>query len=369
MLGQYDDSDRMDNYLKLWKNLFNTAVVPLYWEGTEPTQGELRYDASAPDNIYRRPPVDTVCDYCEKNGIAMKGHPLFWHEFIPEWLPDNWDELYPLVEKRFHEISERYADRIPVFDALNEPARIWDMGYERKNGGRKMITPPVDYIYQIFALAEKYFGNNTLILNEAVGAALCEFNGIYTGNYLLMEKLLREGLKIDRIGLQCHTNEDPYFENVFTADRFYGILDTYAKLGKPLVLSEIGLSIEEEELHAEATVQLYKICFSHPAMSGVFWWNLDDDSILTDKKRNAVGENLPHAGLIHRGVPKKAYEALDRLINYEWKTVGTNKAADGICNFRGFYGIYNITVKCGNTEKTVVVDFKKSGGTEINIEL
>ena len=109
MLGQYDDPEKEERYLSQWKNLFNTAVVPLYWEGTEPEPGLLRYSSKTENNVYRRPPVDMVVEYCQQNGIRMKGHPLFWHEFIPQWLPENWDELYPLIEKRFQEISERYA--------------------------------------------------------------------------------------------------------------------------------------------------------------------------------------------------------------------------------------------------------------------
>ena len=34
MLGQYEDKQQEETYLKQWKNLFNTAVVPFYWEGT-----------------------------------------------------------------------------------------------------------------------------------------------------------------------------------------------------------------------------------------------------------------------------------------------------------------------------------------------
>ncbi len=58
MLGQYDDKSQEKTYLKQFKNLFNTAVVPLYWEGTEPKQNLLRYSAYSKNDIYRRPAVD-----------------------------------------------------------------------------------------------------------------------------------------------------------------------------------------------------------------------------------------------------------------------------------------------------------------------
>ena len=119
MLGQYDDENKENTYLEEWKKVFNTAVVPLYWEGTEPKRNLLRYSADVDNNVYRRPPVDMVVNYCRENDIKLKGHPLFWQEFIPDWLPENWDELYPLIEKRFKEISERSQTYHPIVEKSN----------------------------------------------------------------------------------------------------------------------------------------------------------------------------------------------------------------------------------------------------------
>ncbi len=365
MLGQYDDKEQERLYLEQWKNLFNTAVVPLYWEGTEPEKDYLRYEKDSPNDVYRRPPVDTVVEYCKNNDLKLKGHPLFWQEFIPKWLPENWDELYPLIEKRFKEISERYAEDIPVFDCVNEPSRLWDQQYEYKNTDWKCVFPPEGYLEQIFALGEKYFPNNELILNEATGSAICEFRGVYGAHYQLLKRLLKQGLKIDRIGLQCHLLDSPSYKNLFNAERFYGVLDTYGKLGKPLVLSEVSLSCADEEIQAAAVEQIYKICFSHESMSGVIWWNLDDNGILCEKQRNADGENLPHGGLVRNGTPKASYKVLDRLINHEWTTNGKANLLNGKAEFNGFYGEYEITVN----GKTFNVNLSKNSDRNVVIEV
>ncbi len=370
MLDQYDDQARQQQYLEQWKTIFNTATIPLYWEGTEPEQGILRYSKDTNIDIYRRPTADRVVEYCKKNGIAMKGHPLFWHESIPRWLPEDWNTLLPLIEKRFQEISERYADDIGVFDCVNEPCRIWDMTHEHRTDGYKMVTPPEGYLEQIFDLGKKYFPNNVLVLNEAVGAALCEYKGVYGAYYQLLKRLLQEGYQIDRIGIQCHCHDDPQFQNIYNARRLYGILDGYSDLGKPLVLSEIGLSCEDEELQAEVVEQLYKICFSIDKMSGIFWWNLDDDGILTTKNRDgAAGENLPYAGLCRMGREKAAYQVLNRLINEEWTTKGNTRLANGRANFSGFYGEYEIAITKNGITKNYIVNFKKDGTAKALIEL
>ena len=365
MLDQYEKESDQERYLELWKNLFNTAVVPLYWEGTEPQRDYLRYQKDAPNDFYRRPPVERVVEYCKENEIALKGHPLFWHEFIPKWLPESWDELFPLIEKRFKEISELYANDIPVFDCVNEPSRIWDMCHEHKRDGYKMIIPPDGYLEQLFEIGKKYFPHNELILNEATDAALCEFKGVYGGFYQLIDSLLKKKLKIDRIGLQCHISDSEYFENIYNAERLYGVLDGYSKFGKPIVLSEIGISTNDEEIQAQAAEQLYKICFSVENMLGIFWWNLDDNGILTEKQRNAGAENLPYGGLCRNGEPKMAYKTLDRLINHEWITKGKTKSANGEVKFRGFYGDYKIEID----GKVYNANLRKKGSHEITVEV
>lgn len=369
MLDQYDTEEQQELYYKQWLNLFNTAVVPLYWEGTEPKQGYLRYTADTPNDVYRRPPADKVVDFCIKNDISMKGHPLFWQEFIPKWLPEKWGELYPLIEKRFKEIADKYADIIPVFDCVNEPSRLFDQHFEYRHNDWKCVFPPDDYIEQMFKLGEKYFPNNTLILNEATGATFGEFRGIYGGYYLLLEKLFNKGIKIDRIGLQCHISDSEYYKNVFNSERLYNLLDTYGSFKKPLVLSEIGLSCEDEEVQALAAERLYRVCFSHKSMSGIFWWNLDDNGILCDKERNAVGENLPYGGLVRNGRQKAAYKVLDKLINEEWHTSGKSETKGGKLSFRGFYGTYKLNISVNGTNKEVIADFGQNSGREIKIEI
>ncbi len=358
MLDQYDSEEENKRYLDLWKKIFNTAVVPFYWEGTEPKQGLLRYSDNNGMDVYRRPCADKVLKYLKENKIKPKGHPLFWHEFIPNWLPSEWDKLLPLIEKRFSEISERYGKEIQTFDLLNEPSRIWDMTFEHKNDGYKMVVPPKGYIDDIFDLGEKYFSNNTLILNDTVGASFTDFRGIYGGYYQLLEKLISAGRRVDRIGLQCHTYDDDCFKNVFFADRLDSLLSIYKDLGRKTVISEISIPSDiGEELQAMAVKQLYKVAFSNKGTEGIFWWNLDDNGITTFKNRNALGENLPSAGIVTNGVPKQSYKVLDELINKEWHTFGKTSASNGKAEFCGFYGTYEITVKGEGIQKTVETQF------------
>lgn len=374
MLGEYDEKERNKNYESLFCNLFNSATIPLYWEGTEPVKDYLRYDKGTKRDIYRRPPASETVEFCKENNIRMKGHPLFWHEFVPRWLPQNYQDLKPYIEKRFIEISERYKDDIECFDVVNEPSRVYDVYMRDRCTGRPYILPEKDYCLWIFDLALKHFPSNKLIINDTVGASFTEFRGEYSGYYLNVKDLLSRGAKIDEIGLQCHCGEwGP--ENVYDAERLCDVLDTYAALGRTINISEISIPSKfngekDEELQSLLAEQLYKVCFSHESVSGITWWNMTDDGILTTK-RVAENENMPSTGLVDENYnPKIAYKTLDRLINKEWKTNIELSSSEGNVRFNGFYGKYKLKIKHnGKTiEKTIKLTKNSSRIMNINID-
>ena len=359
MLEQYDDAEKNRAYEREFTALFNAAAIPLYWEGTEPREGYLRYGREVPNDVYRRPPADLARDFCLAHGLHMKGHPLFWHEFTPRWLDAyDWSEVRRRVQKRFEDVSARYAADVERFDVVNEPSRVWDV-YMRDRAKGGYLLPDDGYLDWAFALAARLFPSNVKILNDTVGASFHEFRGKYSGFYLNLKDLLSRGAAIDEIGMQCHLG-DRGGENVYNAERFYAVLDCYASLGKTINISEISIpsKIEgetDEDLQAEAAVQLYRAAFSHPAMTGVTWWNLPDDGILTSK-RKAGDENLPSTGLLGGDYhEKKAYKALKKLIREEWTTREAGECAQGAYSFRGFRGTYRVTVETEGKKLTASV--------------
>jgi endo-1,4-beta-xylanase len=367
MLDEYDKAEKNELYKEKFKKLFNMAVVPLYWEGTEPEQGTLRYSKdSAP--FYRRPPADAVVEYCLANNIRMKGHPLFWHEFVPGWLPKNKQELKPLILKRFQEISQRYADKIEMFDVVNEPSRIWDCAMRDRTKSSSLVLDD-DYCDWCFQLADDLFKTNQLFLNEAVGASFCDYRGKYSGYYLHIKDMLSRGVRIDAIGMQCHTWFGRGFENVFNPKRLYNVLDTYGSFQKPIHISEISIPSAwgdelHEDLQAEVIEVLYKVAFSHKNVEGLVWWNLPDDGILTQIRTT---ENLPSTGLLDGNYKEKeAYWVLDDLINNQWRTELKLLCQEkSYVSFRAFYGMYDIYV---NGRLNRQIHLSKDGLDEFIIE-
>jgi endo-1,4-beta-xylanase len=357
MLDQFPDPGRNAAYRERFAELFNLAVVPLYWSDLEPQDGAPRFvQDSLP--IYRRPPVDLCLEYCAAHGIAAKGHPLLWHCFWPDWLRGSPTAVRQRIARRFKEISQRYADRIAIWDVANEAQTFH---------GNLPIDRHVDYAFE---LAGRMFPGATLTYND--DRKWWDLQGDYSPVYLLMRHLQEHGLPVNALGFQYHM-----FEGLLgQADQFMHprhllrVLDQYAKLGVPINLSEISI-ISRRDLgdgdafQAEVAERLYRLWFSHAATDGAVWWNLVDGTAAYAPIGSEEGENSLRAGLLTYDLSEKpAFTALKRLITREWTSHGTLAYEVGARNvFRGFHGSYALEIETAQGRFTHAIELRKGLST------
>jgi GH35 family endo-1,4-beta-xylanase len=337
VLGQLDTPEMNRKYEETFVRLFNFATVPFYWEGTEPTQGELRYAEGARD-IWRRPPADRFIAFARKYGLTLKGHPLLWHAYNPPWLPGDAETLKRLYQKRFAEIGSRYAKDIQIWDVVNESLACSEK--------YPLYTPDLAYVGWAFKEAHRHFGaENTLMINETTGHShRPPQKNLY---YRQVQDLLKQGVRVQGIGFQFHffsaaalakSQSDPTYAPAALLD----VYDKFADLKLPLYLTEITIPTPAdsgEAVQAEVVGNLYRLWFSAAGMAGITWWNLGDGTAVK-------GENSAKGGLVDANLdPKASYRVLDRLINHEWKTrISTTTDARGQIRFRGFCGKYSVSV-------------------------
>ncbi len=366
MLDELETAEKNEIYKERFKELFNLATLPFYWKGNEPEEGLLRYDEDSP-RLYRRPPTDRCIRFCEENGIEPREHGLAYGSTgfaFPEWLREkSVEETKALLEKRFKEISERYADKIPTIEVTNEAGRF--------TPNSPFYLEP-DYMPFCYKLAEKYFPNNRLAINEDSTLSWNTRAGEWAQYYMEIEKLLSMGCRIDVIGMQYHmfnkdVPEKKYTVHFYDFEHLLWVLDTYAKLGKPLEITEISIPAysweeEDEQLQADIIERLYKLWFSHPAMEKIIYWNLADGyAHAAEPGDMTVGENFYYAGLLRFDMSKKpAYETIDRLLHETFSTKETlSTSGEGVATFRGFYGEYEYTVTKDGKSYTGTLDLTK----------
>lgn len=362
MLGSMDSEKDEIEYKRKFAELFNLAVVPLYWKDLEPQEGKLRFQKDS-SYIYRRPPVDTVLEFCKEYGIEPKGHCLLWNNFNPDWLANyTIEERIQKTEKRFREIAEKYSEKIPSFDVINESASNYNLG-------RKTLFEGYDEF--ALKLGAKYFPNNRKIINEWNYAtwetyATC---GRYMPFNMQLKEFIGKGLPIDEVGLQFHMFTK--IENLIKQSDIYlnvenhlGVLDTIGKYGFPMHISEITIPSypggipENEAIQARLAESYYKLWFATPQIKSIVWWNLVDGYAAYAPRNSWEGENYYGGGLLRYDLSEKpVYKVLKKLINHEWKTNVEGETNEGIYSFNGFYGEYEVAIN----GKTYKVNFDTDG--------
>jgi len=382
MLDELETEEKNEKYKEYFSDVFNMATLPFYWDTLEPVRGAPRYAKDSP-KVYRRPSPDLCIEFCEKHGIEPREHALAYDVFFPKWLYDaNVDKVKLELERRYAEISKRYADKIPTIEVTNE--------MEWQTGKTAFYDEP-NFVEWCFKLAEKHFPNNQLVINEHTGLAWKDKCRATDKYYAYIEANMLKGARIDAIGMQYHLfnkREDEYKETRLTLspEMLYRHMDLYSNFEKPLQITEVTVPAyswarEDEEIQAELIEKLYSIWFSHPNVEQIIYWNLvdgyayfwdpDPEKIKASQGDMTLGENYYYGGLLRFDLsPKPAYFKIKELLQKRWHTeveLVTDK--NGRAEFRGFYGDYSAVISSSEKVISTKISLSKTSENSFDIVL
>ncbi len=369
MLEEMENPAKNRLYKEYFSEIFNMATLPFYWSATEPEKGHLRYEkGSSP--MYRRPPIDLCLEFCEQYGIEPREHALAYDFQFPAWLKElSVEQVKRELERRYQEISERYADKIRTIEVTNE--MNWPEGMNVTGFYREP-----DFLTWCYDMAEKYFPNNQIAINEAVNESWLQRGRVTDYYYSYIENLMLKGRRIDAIGMQFHamtskdmipTEYERMSKVMYNPKKLLSRLDMYARFGKPLQITEITLSAagpepENEQIQAELLKGLYTTWFAHPNVEQIIYWNLvdgyayvdsDDPEVINASRGNMeIGENRFYGGLLRFDMSAKpAYYALKELLQKKWHTEASGVTdPNGQLRFHGFWGRYQVSIEKENGE-------------------
>lgn len=287
-------------------------------------------------------------------------------ETLGEKAPQFAANMRKIFRKRILDVAKDFGLFVDSWDVVNESCVDWKV-YRKSRTALPVWKSvyglmPGDYPLNALLDAKEAFPETTdLVINDYA----------INDNFLAQVKdLENEGARIDVVGCQMHifnTNDCMRLALGATNVNWVGTpatierrLDTMAKTGKPLHVSEVtitspGMDDKSRQIQAILTRNIYRKWFSHKAAMGITWWNTVDGG-------GVYGEPLV-SGLFTRDMKRKrAYDALDELINKEWRTklevkVKGEGEGCGVVAFRGFRGKYRlnwICDKCGEKHTRVV---------------
>ncbi len=349
-LGQLQTPELNQKYETAFANLFNSATVPFYWGNLEPEEGKLNFKEGS-SRVWRRPPPDQLVKWCKQHNIAPKGHALMYAKnmFMPGWTERNNPEVFlRQAHKHIAGIAKRYGDTFPIWDVANEEIP------RLKNPGQWHNVPD-DYLEWCFREAECLFPKNVKMLyndgTEEVHKNFDEYKALFY-------RLMKQQIRVDGMGIQFHIYglKSMLEGKLYSPKELFNVYDKLSQSGLPLYITEITIPGKGENgaaLQGKIVENLYRLWFSTPNMAGITWWNLGDGTAFEE-------ENKAMGGLIDEEMnPKSAYQALDKLINQEWKTNATFKTgSDGNVLFRGFHGKYLVRVSVNGISKEFPFDLK-----------
>lgn len=372
MLDELETDEKNKIYREAFADVFNQATLPFYWSDLEPEEGKPRFSKDSP-KVYRRPAPDLAVEYCEEKGIYPKAHCLTYFNFTPNWVDTNSiSDQKKRLDKRYRELAERYAGRIEAWEVINELMCI---------EAPRMANPffrEDDVLEWNFKLAEKYFPLNELIVNEA-GHLWCwgSFAENRSAYYQMIERGIKNGARIDSIGMQYHiftsgrATEMQLGRYMYNPENIFRVLDCYEKLRRPIQITEITIpaysnDAEDEALQAEIIENLYSIWFSHKAVEMITYWNVTDGYAAWAPQGDMTkGENIFYGGLMRFDMSKKpAYEKIQHLFKEKWITDAEGETNEfGQAKINGFYGDYDIIID-GKT-----YSFKNRAGATNKIDI
>ena len=389
MLEEFETQEKNELYKKYFSQVFTMATLPFYWNATEPEKGELRYEKGSKP-MYRRPPIDLCMEFCQEMGIEPREHAMSYDFQFPKWLKGlPVETVKQELERRYQEISLRYGDKIRTIEVTNE------MNWPEGMNVTSFYEDP-EFLSWCYLMAEKYFPNNQIAINEAMNESWLQRGRVTDFYYSYIENLLLKGRRIDAIGMQFHawTSKDMISTEyqrmipvMYNPQKLLSRLDLYARFGKPLQITEITLSAagpepENEEIQAEILEGLYSTWFAHPNVEQIIYWNLvdgyayvnsDDPEVIRASMGNMeIGENRYYGGLLRFDLtPKPAYYKLKELIHEKWHTeVERITDINGTISFDGFWGDYEAEVNLPNgTVKKCLIRHSSANNDTIYIRL
>jgi GH35 family endo-1,4-beta-xylanase len=333
-----------DTYKQRFSDLFNYATVPFYWSWMEPVQGQPNYA-----------PVDAMVNWANANGIDLKGHAVLYGDtgMVPAWAgtPSQSMQL-----QRVTDIFNRYGASINKWDLVNEPvSALGPMVFAQAYQHAKALQP-----------------NSTLLVNE-YGQFFTGFDMFFANGYQtlqgVMQQQLAAGTPIDVVGIQAHAPLD----TAWPLETVWNHLNTYAALGTGIHITEfmpcsnnapvLGTPYRgtwTEATQAQFAEDFYRVCFAHPAVDAISWWDFAD-----------TGAWLAGGGMLRGDFSAKpVYDRLKQLVKTEWRTNASGASnAQGRYLVDAFHGKYTVRVTHNGTVYTEAMNVSEDGDNVVSVSV
>ena len=312
-----DDDEASDNYRHIVLKYFNSVTCPTYaaqnWGWANPIIRQ-RYA--------------TLMKWARDNGLRTKAHPVIWSRF--DFSPDAWVMLkenpsalrQATIDHARDVMSLAEAHGVEFADVINEP-----IGFRQFDDIIRDDNLRADW----FKAARAAAPTVSLGINEHTIISAGGHNIAKQDEYKhIIVDLLARGASVQKIGVQCHIDED------FTPpEKIWAVLDKYADLNLPIHVTEFDINTEDELTQADYLRDFFLAMLAHERVEGLTLWGFWEGKMW-----------IPNAALYRKDFsPKPSGKAFEALMTTTLNTAVRARADNaGMVKTRGFLGEYEITV-------------------------
>ncbi len=242
---------------------FNTAGAEnaLKFQSTEPTQNNFNYTAG-----------DAIVNFAIAHGMAMRGHNFIWHSQIgyAANLNVSRDSMLSVMKNHILNVGGHYKGKIYEWDVVNEGIDASQSDGLRRSVWYNNIGP--DYVDSAFVYAHEADPNAGLDFNDYGAEAMnSKSNALYT----LVSGLVKRGVPITGVGLQCH-----FSLNGFDTASIGQNMSRFEALGMNISITELDISTSNTTANLNAQGANYQalmsLCLRHPRCKTFMTWGVDD---------------------------------------------------------------------------------------------
>ena len=314
----------------------NTITEYMGWNWIEPEMGKFTLDFA---NYW------LGIDELKSGGMFIKTNVVYdTGELTPYYQDVPYDEFLTRLYNHVATTVKRFAPQVDDWEAVLEP----------NFGNHNPMNLTKDQYYEAISTSIR-------AIRENDPTAWVEINFGYNcggidwlDNAAIIQEMLDRKIDFDVIGLQFYDNATTVDGTVMpkrSLSELSACYDKYEKMlapyGKRVVGSEFSVPSDlpegqpgywdvpwSEETQAQYLTTAYTIFFAKQQNLGLVWWNTVEPA-----------SHVYHGGILQQdGTPKKAYYALQNLIN-SWTTTGSGITdSSGAFTFRGFGGNYEVEI-------------------------
>lgn len=278
------------------------------------------------EGVYNWGIKDDILRWLKAGNISVEGRPILWfHPSVtPDWLKNkNFSELKQYVERHTRELVSHYGDDVLEWEVVNEYHDWANIHNHTPEQITEIVKLVCDKTRETNPRVARLINNCCPWAEYAATGRMARMDASrpLRSPRKFMQDINEAGVEYEYLGIQV------YFPQRDLSD-IVRLLERLEKLGKPLVITEIGASSNftaptntgsrrqvgdephawhrpwDEELQADWLEQVYTIYYSRPSVKAINWYDFADFRTF-----------IVNGGLIREdATPKRSFERLKSLL-------------------------------------------------------